>query len=509
MTRISPLRWLAFAACVSVLAVLAGSPMAGAAVSTPRYTNYVAPGAMARDAGEPSIGVNYKSGAVFLQAGFETDKVIFSPTGKATWTDVSTPLQAVSLDPILYSDVANGRVFVSQLTGLNSSTSFTDDDGKTYLPTTGGGIPSGVDHQSIGSGPYPKGGVARPLTPFPNAVYYCSQSLVTAFCSRSDTGGVAFGVGSPLFTECDGAIHGHVRVSPDGTVYVPNSNCGGKQGFAVSTDAGLTFTVRTVPGSSGPNALSDPSVAAGADNTTYFGYVDGDGHPKVAVTRDRGVHFTEPVDVGARFGIQNAAFPAVIAGDGTRAAIAFLGTTTPGDSQKPAFGQDGDVYTGAAYHLYIATTYDRGAHWSTVDATGKDPVQRGRICQLGTTGCMDDNGDSPDRNLLDFMDIQLDKQGRVLVGWADGCTGECATSALVSDNRHTSKGVITRQSGGSGLFAQSVTRPVVLAPKGGTTATPPNAPTGPRLAATGLSAAVPAAGLVLLMFFMVLRRRSR
>jgi hypothetical protein len=31
------------------------------------------------------------------------------------------------------------------------------------------------------------------------------------------------------------------------------------------------------------------------------------------------------------------------------------------------------------------------------------------------------------RNLLDFIDITLDEQGRVLVGWADGCVNRCVT----------------------------------------------------------------------------------
>ena len=39
------------------------------------------------------------------------------------------------------------------------------------------------------------------------------------------------------------------KVAPDGTAYVPNKNCQGLQGVAVSTNSGTTWTVRTVPGS--------------------------------------------------------------------------------------------------------------------------------------------------------------------------------------------------------------------------------------------------------------------
>ena len=64
-----------------------------------------------------------------------------------------------------------------------------------------------------------------------------------------------------------GGLHGHVRVSPDGTAYVPNENCFdannvSRPGVAVSTDNGLTWTVRTVPDARSINPGTDPSVAA-------------------------------------------------------------------------------------------------------------------------------------------------------------------------------------------------------------------------------------------------------
>jgi hypothetical protein len=166
------------------------------------------------------------------------------------------------------------------------------------------------------------------------------------------------------------------------------------------------------------------------------------------VSRDNGTTWSAPYDVGASQRVANAAFAEMIAGDGDRAAMAFLGTPTPGNAQDPFFGQDGSHthYTGAVWHLYIATTYDRGRTWRTVDVTPKDPVQRGRICLAGTT-CT-----GKDRNLLDFMDIQVDRAGRVLVGWADGCTAACVGSTLVASNSYTSKGTITRQKSGPGLY---------------------------------------------------------
>jgi hypothetical protein len=432
-----------------------GTPGGRSAGTTkPAYRDYAAPAGVGDDAGEPSIGVDWKTnsangGTVLYQAGLQTLKVTLDSSGNASWQDVSSlNTSLVSLDPILDVDPLHGRTFVSQLSGQDSLFAFSDDDGTSWTPGQGGGIPSGVDHQSVGNGPYPAGTPFGPLTSYPNAVYYCSQDLEAAFCARSDTGGLTFNQGVAIYTSQCGGLHGHVRVAPDGTVYVPNKNCGGHQGVAVSTDAGESWTVRTVPTSLA--GLSDPSVAAGADNTVYLGYADGDGHAKVAVSTDRGQTWTTPVDVGAVFGIQNAVFPEMIAGDGDRAAFAFLGTSTGGDPQAANFGDannDG-VYDGGTWHLYIATTYDRGQTWTTVDATPKDPVQRGPIC-LGGISC------SNARNLLDFNDIAVDHAGNVVAAYADGCTGSCVTSTDVAANTHTAKATFARQTGGSGLFATS------------------------------------------------------
>jgi hypothetical protein len=421
-------------------------------ITAATYRDYAAPSGVGDDAGEPSIGVNWNTnsangGTVMYQAGLQTLRVAFDATANASWTDVSAPNTSVtSLDPILDTDPMHGRTFVSQLSGQDSLFAFSDNDGASWTPGQGGGIPSGVDHQSVGNGPYPAGALPGPLTSYPNAVYYCSQDLEAAFCARSDDGGLTFGNGVPIYTTECGGLHGHIRVSPDGTAYVPNKACDGHQGVAVSTDAGATWTVRTIANSTPGD--TDPSTGVAADNSIYEGYVNGDGKPEIARSTDHGATFGTPVDVGAVFGIQNAVFPEVIAGDGDRAAFAFLGTTTPGDYNSQTFGKsaDGTTYTGGTWDLYIAITDDGGRSWKTVDATPKDPVQRGSICTTGTT-C------GSDRNLLDFNDITVDKFGHVLVGYADGCTGSCVNSTLVADNGQTAKATIARQVGGTGLFA--------------------------------------------------------
>jgi len=156
--------------------------------TTPRYTNYYPPAGVAESWGEPSIGVNWNTGNVMTYGGLSTyalratfnDNV--SPAS-VNWTQ--TPLLTASLpraagDPILVTDKDTGRTFVSQLQGLTPSATmdYTDDDGATYVPTLGFGIGAGIDHQTIGVGPFhaplPAGAVYR------NAVYYCAQEGVNS-----------------------------------------------------------------------------------------------------------------------------------------------------------------------------------------------------------------------------------------------------------------------------------------------------------------------------------------
>ena len=121
-------------------------------------------------------------------------------------------------------------------------------------------------------------------------------------------------------------------VGSDGTVYVPNRSCGGKQGVVVSEDNGVTWNVRTVPDSL--QGANDPGVAIGANGTVYFGYQNGDGLAEVAVSHDKGLNWAQSKNVGAPFEIHNSAFPRVVAGDDDRAAFAFLGTPTGGPFQE-------------------------------------------------------------------------------------------------------------------------------------------------------------------------------
>ena len=446
----------------------ANPPPAPPSPGTPRFHNFAAPPNLGNSAGEPTLATGLARPG---QPGGRTMYIASLETLRVTWNDCSSPASApgfpaapgmtrplwenksapqtsvTTLDPILFGDMATGRIFVSQLGPKTSFLALTDDDGETYLPSQGSPINPGVDHQTIGGGPYsPTLEPAHPL--YANASYYASQDLAIAQLGRSDDGGVTFGPAVPMYnlTQC-GGLHGHVKVTPRsplteangqlGTVYVPNKGCGGQQAVVVSENNGVTFAIRPIPGSvSGP---SDPSVGIDKAGKIYVAMADGTGRAKVSVSSDKGVTWqtAAPIDVGDAFSIRNSVFPTAVGGDAGRATVMFLATDMPGNYQQTG------VFTGV-WHIYAASTFDGGNTWTTVRVTPEnDPVQRGSICTGGTT-C------GGDRNLLDFNDMEIDQEGRIIMAYADGCVG--CTSPTGADSR-SDKATIARQSGGRRMLA--------------------------------------------------------
>jgi hypothetical protein len=446
------------------------------------YENFEAPGVLTpvvvtssggltveyegRGAGEPSVGSDWNTGVANIQSDLETLFVTFDDNcsltnPKASWVNRRAPTsQLIDSDPIGFTDRQTGRVFAAELTLLSPDTvkiSHTDSDGVAttteptgWTPAMSGGPASAVDHETLGGGPYHLiNGVAPPHSPtYPNAVYYCSQDLATALCSRSDDGGTTFGPSVPIsnLTTCV-SIHGHVKVSPvDGTVYVPQRQCGASQAVIVSQDNGVTWAIHPVQNATinaAPPTIGtgdDPAVGIDSNGRVYFAFSNASTAASVATSDDFGVTWQHIYNVGASFKINNVAFPAAVGGDPGRAAVAYYGSNSgTGDSNSSAF-------TGV-WHLYVAHTFDGGAHWTTSDVTPTLPMQRSGILRGGTANI--------DRNLLDFFDITIDRDGRVLVGYVNGCSGgNCAEAAPTArGNTYSATATIARQSSGRRMLA--------------------------------------------------------
>ena len=417
---------------------------------------------MGRNAGEPSIGVNWNTDVTNFQSDLETLFVTFTNGcgdhgPLATWDNRVAPTsKAIDSDPIGFTDHAGAiqRVFAAELTATSPTCkiSHTDTDGQPagagWSPETGP-LGSGIDHETIGGGPYhsPLVGAA-----YPHAIYYCSQDLVAAFCLRSDDGGSTYNEPPiPTYTTECGGLHGHVKVGPDGTVYLPNKNCSGDEAAVVSEDNGVTWKIRHVqnPGVVSLPSESDPAVAIDDANRVYFAFANGDSAAAVAVSTDHGSTWSNIVDVSALSvsgaNLKNIRYPAAVAGEGGRAAIAFLGTTEGGSANASSFN--------GIWHLYVAHTFDGGATWTTTDATPNMPVQRGCIWTGG--------GANICRNLLDFFDVQIDNEGRVQVGYVNGCPGgDCAQAApSATGNGYAATATIARQSSGKRLKGAEIPGP--------------------------------------------------
>lgn len=474
---------------VVVAAVVASGP-ADAGVRS-RFTAYtVTDGTNPVSGGEPSIGYDPIRDAVMFGAEGHETRMVFdaSDPAKVTQTDVSAPTAQETLDSITFTDQHTGRTFDTQLLMMCSATSFSDDAGATWTPSTGCGADTFLDHESVGGGPFHAPVPLGVSSAYPDAVYYCAQNGFNASCAVSLDGGLTFqpgryisntpanNPGDPYGGACSG-LHGHIKVGPDGTAYVPIKGCGGTPtagnltnaefygghpAVSVSTDNGNTWLVHTVPG--GNNAdESDNAVDIDKGNRVYMAWEDArypdpnddttlptTSAAKTAYSDDNGKTWSAPVDLSTKLGVHNIQFPQVVAGDAGRAAVAFLGTNAVGDDQHNGFvGPDGNP---AVWHLYVSLTYDGGRSWATYDTTPDHPVQRGCIDLQGTSNkTITDDNICSQRNLLDFNDITVDSQGRVLVAYAEACT---TTPGCLTDPKVTSTeavDTVMRLTSGKGL----------------------------------------------------------
>src|SRR2546422_1553233 len=274
-----------FASTPSSTSTATATVTATAPPGTPRFFSYMSPQGVADSSGEPSIGSNWTREAIsnnhnvngsinnIPNGGTSLYFGGFSPAmAKVTWDDCSSPAGALWEnkpllsantprgfgDPILFTLHDTGRTFVAQLEGLTpagATIDITDDDGDHFIPSDGV-IPSDIDHETLGGGPF-HSPLPNPGPLYQDAVYYASQSVADARAVWSGNGGLLFSQATtPMFTtlDCEG-LHGHVKVSPaDGTVYVPDKGCGGilpfheasKQAVIRSDDNGLTWTVLPV-----------------------------------------------------------------------------------------------------------------------------------------------------------------------------------------------------------------------------------------------------------------------
>ena len=412
------------------------------AVTPPTYRQYSAPKNVATARGSRASATTGRPAPRCSPSNTDLYKVDFDDkAGTSTWTlvndDVIDPSNKFTFDPIGFTDHTTGRTLISQLYLACSGAAYSDDDFATQSTPVRGLRhrrqrlrPPDLRRRSLPGRRAARPGrlPARRLLLRPGAGAAAGRRDLRPQRQR----GTHVRSARP---DLDHPVLRHPRARAGRARTTAPSTCPTR--CAATSRASPCRPTQARPGPCAPSrtasrATATRSWASAPTAPLYFSYSDGTGHPRVAISRDRGLTWGKSIDVGAPFGIRNSEFAMVVAGDGDRAAVAFLGTTTPGSTQAASFGKNGRRRSSAASGTCTSprpTT--AAASWTTVDATPKDPVQRGCIWNGG--------GGNPCRNLLDFNAMTIDKTGRVMVGFADGCVPpEIASRATTASPASTS-----------------------------------------------------------------------
>ena len=416
------------------------------------------------DGAEPSIGVT-SSGCIFFIA-FE--KVMRSCDHGETWEDVTGPLCAFQTnDPWGWVDPVTDRIFNVQMQGLETSwICWSDDDGETWLgnPHDSGTTPIN-DHIKLASGPWTGSGYGLggqfSQAFYDQAVYYCYNKLAGIFCFTSFDGGATFEAGGQVIglATTDGGLHGAITSAPDGTVYVtPRVET---PTVIVSKDNGLTWFARTMGEDEGtPYPRKNSEVATDTQSNAYHIWTGADEGVYMSRSTDSGESWEQSSIRISPIEVISTVFPQVDAGDPGRIAITYLGSENASELGRPNIDDDpwdGNAHyanSNVSYYLYVTysiNALDTNPVFHTVRVSA-DPVQVGSIC-LNSGDCRDIGGSN--RNLLDFNDLHIDREGRVYIAFADGCTGSCATNTnSTPEDSRSRRGMMCYLSSGPSLLEE-------------------------------------------------------
>jgi hypothetical protein len=423
------------------------------------------------NAPEPSIGVT-STGCIFFIA---LEKVMRSCDYGESWEDVTGPACSFTTsDPYGWVDPVTDRIFNVQMQGLETSwICWSDNDGASWAgnPHNSGTTPIN-DHIKLATGPWTDTGYGLAgqisQTLYETAVYYCYNKLVGIFCFTSFDGGASFEVGGQIvgLATTNGGLHGAISTAPDGTVYLTPRVA--TPTVIVSDDNGFSWFERTMgEDTSTPNPRKNSEVATDSASNAYHVWTGADEGIYMSRSTDSGQTWEQESIRISPIEVISSVFPQTSAGDEGRIAIAYLGSENSTELGLPNI--DGSPWDGNAhyatgnvsYHLYITyslNALDENPVFHTYRVTD-DPVQIGSIC-LNSGDCRDIGGSN--RNLLDFNDLHIDKEGRVYVAIADGCTGPCSSNANATPEDSRSRlGVMWFLTEGPSLYTDfgELTRP--------------------------------------------------
>jgi hypothetical protein len=281
---------------------------------------------------------------------------------------------------------------------------YSDDDGQTWsIPFSAEGYYSPQDHQSIASMPDVDG------IGFYDTIYvFCintGSSAAGPQCSRSLDGAHTWDLQRPGYPtgtpQCSG-LHGHLAGSNDGAIYRGNPSCDGPAVYR-SVDGGYSWTEHTitteVPMQDGWHSHE---VAVGADEAgnLFASWISIDHMPWMAYSRDQGDTWSEPMMV-APPEVTETGFPTIFAGDEGRVVVGYIGENVDNGGWSGYMS----VMTDAFADNPLITTVAVNSADDPLDAT-------------------DDCGNVRCGGFGDFIDVEIDDEGRPWIALAHNVNGE-------------------------------------------------------------------------------------
>ena len=336
---------------------------------------------------------------------------------------------------------ANGHytVYVGSLSIADSTLTWSDDDGATWLQTPISGVPVEDRPWVAADGPckvYVAYHAPLLLPTDGTSTFVTTVDTCTPTATRetsvvgTDVDTVVGGLTNPQFGKpwvdaSPQSPHRHAVYLPMAQCHAPNGStlsedarassqgvpsCGARSQnlIAVSTDGGTTFAVHQVSLGSKTMAIWPATVATDAAGTVYFVWTDSV-HSYLNVSHDGGKTWSPSrrLDLGP---IRAGVYPTVAAQRPGRVDVAMYATDRAGNSNDASMGKPGSA-TGTAWRVWVARSTNGGRTFSILRAS--DVVHRGVLCTYGSA-CSGDGS----RDLLDdFGAVLSPRSGKLTVGF--------------------------------------------------------------------------------------------
>ena len=356
-----------------------------------------------------------------------------STDGGATWTDVGAKIngQRVPLetnDPYIYVDPDTGRVFEFHMQPILACAmlSWSDDGGKTWANNPAGCAPTGPwDHQTMVAAK-PR---TLPTNGYPNVLHQCVNAIYAEMCSRSIDGGMTWQPAVVAWpndkagTLC-GTQTGHLAAAPDGTVYLPTSDCGTYPTVAVSRDDGLTWTKVRVASTAMP--FDDPAVAVDKSGNVYVAFYDKVGQLWFSTSRDAGKTYSAPVKMASER--ITAGKLAMTVGDDGKIALAHVSSgSIPGQEPGKAALSTADKaqVRWGAFMTISTDALSANPSFTTLEVSGTDPLFKSAAACGPAFRCT---------YIVDFIEATITPDGRPYGAFVDGCTNTSCKSGTGANN---------------------------------------------------------------------------